>query len=257
MARYVASRGYSSSQSSALAIRAENMLMTPKFIAADIPMFSGLPSSVLAGLERALVWRRVRAGEEIIDRQSESREVFFVVSGKVRVVLYSVSGREITLDDIGPGGHFGELAALDGEPRSASVMAVEASVVASLGDETFRRVVTETPVLALQVMRRLTSVVRASSGRILDLSTLGANNRVHAEILRLARGALRDGEVPAISPIPIHSDLASRVSTTRETVARVMSELSRQGILKREKNALVVLDIKRLESLVDDVRGDL
>lgn len=230
--------------------------MTPKFSAADIPMFSALPPAVLAVLDRAVVWRRFRAGEEIIDRQSESRDVFFVVSGKVRVVLYSISGREITLDDIGPGGHFGELAALDGAPRSASVMAVEASVVASLGDEIFRKVATETPVLALAVMRRLAEVVRASSGRILDLSTLGANNRVHAEILRLARAASRGDGSAMISPIPVHSDLASRVSTTRETVARVMSDLSRQGILKREKNALLVLDVPRLAAIVEDVRGE-
>jgi CRP-like cAMP-binding protein len=231
--------------------------MTPKFSAADIAMFSALPPAALAVLDRAIVWRRFRAGEEIIDRQSETRDVFFVVAGKVRVVLYSVSGREITLDDIGPGGHFGELAALDGAPRSASVMAVEASVVGSVGDETFRKVATETPALALAVMRRLAEVVRTSSGRILDLSTLGANNRVHAEILRLARVAAQNGATSAtISPIPVHSDLASRVSTTRETVARVMSDLSRQGILKREKNALQVLDVPRLAAIVEDVRGE-
>lgn len=230
--------------------------MTPKFTAADIAMFTGLPPAVLAILDRAIVWRRFRAGEEIIDRQSESREVFFVVSGKVRVVLYSVSGREITLDDIGPGGHFGELAALDGEPRSASVMAVDAAVLGCIGDDTFRKLATETPALALAVMRRLAAVVRTSSGRILDLSTLGANNRVHAEILRLARLGAKDAASAAISPIPVHSDLASRVSTTRETVARVMSDLSRQGILKREKNALMVLDVPRLAAIVEDVRGE-
>lgn len=233
------------------------MLMNPRPVVADIPLFSGLPPEVLAGLERTISWRRFRAGDEIIDRQSESREVFFIISGKVRVVLYSVSGREITLDDIGPGGHFGELAAIDGEPRSASVMAVEASLVASLSDEAFRRVVTETPSLALLVMRRLTAVVRASSGRILDLSTVGANNRVHAEILRLARASAAADGIAAISPIPVHSDLASRVSTTRETVARVMGDLARQNILRREKNALVILDLPRLAALVDDARGDV
>ncbi len=231
--------------------------MKPKPTAADVPMFAALPAEVRAGLDRLLVWRRFRAGEEIIDRQSETRDVFFVGEGKVRVVLYSVSGREITLDDIGPGGHFGELAALDGEPRSASVMAVEASLVASLGDEAFRRVATENPDMALSVMRRLAAVVRTSSGRILDLSTLGANNRVHAEVLRLARAAgVRPDGSAEISPIPVHSDMASRVSTTRETVARVMSDLARQGVVKREKSALVVRDVSELVLLVENVRGD-
>ncbi len=231
--------------------------MKSKYLAADVPMFAGLPPAVQAFLDRALVWRRFRAGDEIIDRQSETRDVFFVAEGKVRVVIYSVSGREVTLDDIGPGGHFGELAALDGEPRSASVMAVEPALISSLGDEAFRKVATENPAMALSVMRRLATVVRTSSNRILDLSTLGANNRVHAEVLRLARVAVKrpDGSA-AISPIPVHSDLASRVSTTRETAARVMGDLSRQDILKREKSALVVLDIAKLATLVEDVRGD-
>lgn len=231
--------------------------MKSKPLAADVPMFACLPAEVRSYLDRVLVWRRFRSGEEIIDRQSDSRDVFFVAEGKVRVVLYSVSGREITLDDIGPGGHFGELAALDGEPRSASVMAVEPSLVASLGDEAFRKVATENPAMALSVMRRLAAVVRTSSGRILDLSTLGANNRVHAEVLRLARaaGVAADGSA-AISPIPVHSDMASRVSTTRETVARVMGDLARQGVVIREKSALVVRDVAKLAALVEDVRGD-
>lgn len=231
--------------------------MKPKFAAADVEMFSNLSPEVLARLDRTLAWRRVRAGEEIIDRQSETRDVFFVVAGRVRVVLYSVSGREITLDDIGPGGYFGELAALDGEPRSASVMAMDDSVLASLGDEAFRQVATGTPAIALSLMRRLAAVVRASSGRILDLSTLGANNRVHAEVLRLARLAEPGpDDRRAIRPIPVHSDIASRVSTTRETVARVMSDLAKKGIVKREKGALQVLDIGRLATMVHDMRGD-
>ncbi len=231
--------------------------MKSKPLAADVPMFACLPAEVRSYLDRVLVWRRFRSGEEIIDRQSDSRDVFFVAEGRVRVALYSVSGREITLDDIGPGGHFGELAALDGEPRSASVMAVEPSLAASLGDEAFRKVATENPAMALSVMRRLAAVVRTSSGRILDLSTLGANNRVHAEVLCLARaaGIAADGSA-SISPIPVHSDMASRVSTTRETVARVMGDLARQGVVIREKSALVVRDVAKLATLVEDVRGD-
>ena len=75
-------------------------------------------------------------------------------------------------------------------------------------------------------------------------------------ILRLARAAANGEGKASISPIPVHSDLASRVSTTRETVARVMGDLSRQGILKREKNALLVLDVERLAAIVEDVRGE-
>ena len=78
---------------------------------------------------------------------------------------------------------------------------------------------------------------------------------MHSEILREARAtAADDGNSARISPIPVHADIASRVSTTRETVARVLSDLAKQGLVKREKKALVVTDLKQLEQIVNEVR---
>lgn len=208
-------------------------------------------------LGRTCRWRRYASGEQIIDRSSDSRDVFFVIGGAVRVVIYSLSGREIALDDITAGGVFGELAALDGSPRSASVMAIGETTVASMTADQFLRVLREHPDVALALMRRLATVIRVSGARILDLSTLGANNRVHADLLALCRTAevTREGHA-RIRPIPVHSDIAARVSTTRETVARVLNDLSRQGIVRRDADALVVLDVERLRDLVEEVRGE-
>ncbi|MGB1025203.1 MAG: Crp/Fnr family transcriptional regulator [Rhodospirillaceae bacterium] len=198
-------------------------------------------------------WKRYEAGEQIIDRQSETRDVFFVVSGSVRVVIYSASGREVTLDDIQAGGFFGELAALDGAPRSASVMAVEPTQVACLPPESFLRVLRDHNSIAINVLNRLTAIVRAATDRIVDLSTLGANNRVQGEILRRATEAgIRDDGSALIKPIPVHSEVASRVSTTRETVARVFNDLARKGLLKREQGALVVVDVDALSIMVSE-----
>ena len=69
-----------------------------------------------------------------------------------------------------------------------------------------------------------------------------------------ARNYARDDNTAVIAPIPVHSDIASRVSTTRETVARVFSDLTKQGLIKRGKNELVVLDLERLEKLVENLR---
>lgn len=222
-----------------------------------VPMLASLTADQRVGLARQCRWRRHAAGEQIIDRQSESRDVFFVVSGAVRVVIYSLSGREVALDDIRAGGIFGEVAALDGNPRSASVMAVADTVVASLTHEQFIRLVREHPDFGISVMKRLAGVVRTATTRILDLSTLGANNRVHADLLQLTRGAPVNAQGHVlIRPIPVHSDIAARVSTTRETVARVLNELSRQKVVRRDPDALVVLDVDRLTLLVEEVRGE-
>lgn len=222
-----------------------------------IDMLRGLPDGLRAEAARLCRWKRYAPGEQIIDRESDSRDVYFVVHGAVRIVIYSASGRELTLDDLLTGAFFGELAAIDGLPRSASAMAVHDTLIASLPADQFLRLLSAYPDMTMRVMRRLAAVVRAATERIIDLSTLGANNRVHAELLRLARTAEPDADgYPLLTPIPVHSDIASRVSTTRETVARVMNDLARAGIVKRERNALVVLDLDRLEEMVEAVRGE-
>lgn len=230
---------------------------------AKVGLFAGLDEAERRRIEARCRWRRYQPHESIIDRASESRDVYFIVSGRVRVVNYAASGREISFDDIEAGGVFGELAAIDGGERSANVVALNTTEVASLAPRAFLEVMADHPEVALAVMRRLTRMVRQASHRIMELSTLGAQNRVHAELLRLARDAAGDAEAggpgPAapvqarISPIPVHADLASRVSTTRETVARVLSDLTRAGLLERDRNALVVTDLRRLAELVAQV----
>ncbi|WP_119678284.1 Crp/Fnr family transcriptional regulator [Indioceanicola profundi] len=221
-----------------------------------IDLLQALSPAERANLARQCSWRHFHPHEQIIDRSSESRDVCLIVEGRVRVVNYSLSGREITFDDIDAGGWLGELSAIDNEPRSASIVALTETMVAFMSPRLFQETVTSHPDVAWLVMRRLARIIRQSTGRIMDLSTLGANNRVHAEILRLAKAGKRIGNTAEIVPIPIHSDIASRVSTTRETVARVFSDLARDELVERRGNALVVLDFERLEEMVEDVRGD-
>lgn len=222
---------------------------------ANVEIFSDLDAGNIAKLEQRCSWKRFGRQELIIDRQAESREVYFIVSGKVRVVNYSMSGREVTFDDLVAGSHFGELAALDSQPRSANVVALEPTTVATLTHETFRELLHEQPEVAWSIMVHMAQIIRASTERIMDLSTLGANNRVYAELLRLSKPGNRDDNTATIQPIPIHGDIASRVSTTRETVARVLGELSRTDLVKREDDRLIILDVERLEDMVEQFRG--
>jgi CRP-like cAMP-binding protein len=220
-----------------------------------IEIFSDLDPGEINQLEKRCSWKKFRKQELIIDRQEESREVYFIVNGRVRVVNYSLSGREVTFDDLNAGTSFGELAALDNRPRSANVVALENTTVATLTHETFREHLMQHPEVALRIMVQMARVIRASTERIMDLSTLGANNRVHAELLRLAKPGIRDDQTAVIRPIPIHGDIASRVSTTRETVARVFGDLSRNDLVKRKDDCLIILDVERLTDMVEEFRG--
>lgn len=223
---------------------------------AGIEVLKVMPPAERRRLEQSCRWRRYGAHEQIVDRQGDSSDLCFVVEGRVRVVNYSASGREITLDDIGAGEYFGELAAIDGQPRSANVLTLTACTIASLPRQQFRDMIETHPKIGFLVMERLASMVRHSTERIMDLSTLAANNRVQAELLREARTNMKGENQAEISPIPVHGDIASRVSTTRETVARVLGDLARQGVVERTKDTLIIRDVAQLAQMVEDGRGE-
>lgn len=228
---------------------------------AGIELFKALAPAERQAIERRCRWRSYAEGEQIIDRETDSQDVFFVVAGLTRVVNYSPGGREVSFDEIGEGGVFGELAAIDGRPRSAAVVARTETLAASLSAEAFREVLKASPSVADALLRRLAAVIRESTDRIMDLSTLGAHNRVYAELLREAREAdpkafERGANQARIHPMPVHSAIAARVSTARETVARVLGDLTRKGILEREADALRIRDVNRLTQMVKEFRGD-
>src|SRR5262249_25463001 len=92
---------------------------------AGIELLQSLEPQQLQSVERRCLWRKWRPGEQIIDRETMADDVYFIVRGRARVVDYSSSGsREVVFDKLGEGANFGELAAIDGEPRSANIVAV-------------------------------------------------------------------------------------------------------------------------------------
>lgn len=224
-----------------------------------VRLLESLNAEALERLEKQCRWRRYGATEQILDRDDDNRDVLFVVEGSVRVVNFSLSGREVSYANIPQGGFFGELAAIDGQPRSASVVAIEKCLLATVQPQTFTALLREHPELALEVMRRLARIIRICDDRIMDLSTLGAVQRVYVELLRMGKTDPAGTSALAIYPLPAHKDIAARASTTRETVARVISQLTSATIVERRDKALYILDsvrLKELASRLEEGRGD-
>ncbi len=222
-----------------------------KFTLSDIDLFSGLPGSDLEALSGRCRWRRYAPDQQIIGHQDETTDVYFIASGRVRVTVYSLSGKEVSFRDLGAGKSFGELSAVDGEPRSANVIALTESLLASLPADIFRRILIEHPELATRMMGYLAGLVRKLSDRVVEFSVLAVRNRIHAELLRLARDHGVDGNRAIVSPAPTHANFATRVSTHRERVTRELNALSRDGLLQQRRGKLVVLDVDRLAQLVE------
>ena len=129
-------------------------------------------------------------------------------------------------------------------------------MLAGLERPHFLQLLDDEPRVARRVMQRLASLVRQLSERVVELSTLAVQNRLHGELLRLAREAGGGDNQAGIDPAPHHAELASLISTNREQVTRELNALVRSGVLRKDGRALVLEDAGRLERMVAQVRGD-
>ena len=151
---------------------------------------------------------------------------------------------------------FGEIAALDRGARSAGVESIEPSTIASLTASQFESLLLRDPAVAVATLRHVTAEVRRLSERVLEFSTLAVQNRIHAELLRLAAEARQQQGQALLSPAPSLSDIADRISTHREAVSRELSRLGSTGLLRREGSGLRIVDVARLERLVREAKGE-
>jgi CRP/FNR family transcriptional regulator, cyclic AMP receptor protein len=221
-----------------------------------ITLFSGLPKAAQDDVARYLVLKDYAAETDILAYQDSSTDVHFLVTGKARVIIHAANGRAVVYADMGTGHVFGELAAIDKQPRSASVMALEPSTVATIPASAFNRLLETQPAIALALVRKLTADLRRMVERVLEFSTLNVPGRIQAELLRQADlAALRsNADNVLLSPGPSLADLASRVSTHREAVSRELSHLAGLDLVKREKAGLRVISRERLRELVEDAK---
>lgn len=223
---------------------------------AGIELFEGLDEDELCRLEARCAWQRYRKGQRIIAYGSASQEVYFIVEGAANIVNVSLMGREVAFATVKVGDVVGELSAIDGEARSASVVAIEDTLLAVLPSDRFRELLQKRGEISFRMLRRLAHMVRTGDQRIMELTTLAASQRVYAELLRMAGpdGAVLDRWV--VHPLPPLREIASRVSTTRETVARAMSQLYESGLVRRKGRTLYLQDREKLEAFVKSLQLD-
>jgi CRP/FNR family cyclic AMP-dependent transcriptional regulator len=190
-------------------------------------------------------------GRTILSLGARSTNVYIVLEGRVQVSLFSLGGREVILRDLGEGAIFGEIAAIDDRPRSASVMALSDCSLASINGDTFRAAVTELPAGAMWLARRLTAQVRDLTEKVFELNALQVRSRLHCELLRMCDG---DGR---LEPGTTHAKLASRVGTHREAVTREMGVLVDHRIVEQDRRLIKIVDLPALVQLVRIAAGDM
>ena len=215
-----------------------------------IPLLRGLDDELLNRLASIVRVRSYQRRAYVILKGSVGDEMFFVLHGKLQVVDTSDSGREVGVNMLETGDIFGELSLIDGEPRSASVVAVSESLLAFLPRGEALNLFFHNPLVAERMLRRLAQRLRDVSNYRTLVAIPGAFPRIYALLQQLAKPAA--GGTMVIDNMPTHQQLAIMANASRETVTRALRSLIRQQVLAKEQRRLTIIDPAGLRRAADD-----
>lgn len=204
----------------------------------QVPLFADLDEEDLRPLVDELRPRRYRKGETIFVTGDPGTSLCVIDSGRIKLSLTSVEGREVILDLLGPGEVFGELALLDGLPRSADAVAVESTTLLLLHRDAFLRFLRQRPEVALTLLGVLSRRLRRDAQLVQDAAFLDVPARLARTILRLA---VADERGVSRTPRLSQTDLASATGTTRVTLNKWLGFYAEQGLIRWENSRVTVL----------------
>ena len=212
----------------------------------SVSIFWDLNEDELGHIADKMVAKHFENGNYIFLEDSEGEQCFFVLEGSVKVTRLSKDGREVILAMLNEGDFFGEMSLLDGESRSANVIALEKTKVLTLDRNDFIAVINDYPSIAVQLLKELARRLRKSDRQIASLSLSDAEKRIALCIIRFAdeQGVIQNGKV-SIPKTPIQQDIANMAGTSRERVSRALGLLEKEDLIERNGRELIILDYKK------------
>lgn len=175
-----------------------------------------------------------------------SKTIFLLIKGHVQAFALSIDGRQILVESFAKGSVFGESSLVGEDLTAHEAVAIDAVWASLFATHVFIALMENYSCIALTMSRILTARLQATSRQMIEIATLSAPGRVHAELLRQAR----QGKAMTITPAPVLAEFAVTVRSTRETVSRTISLLEKRGIIRRDKNGLTIIAPHRIEELI-------
>ena len=195
-----------------------------------VPLFSLLTVAQAEVISGAVIKRRFKRGEALVEQGQKSNALFILLTGRARVMTSDSRGREVSLATLAQGDYLGEMSIIDNEPHSATVRAEVQTDVLMLGRAEFARCLTENASMSLVVMRGLVKRLRHADRKIESLALLDVYGRVAHALLDFAV-ADAQGQLLVKDKIS-RQDLAKMVGASREMVSRVMKDLEERGFIE-------------------------
>ncbi len=209
----------------------------------EVPIFSELHEEQIGTIMEMTVRRTFQKNTMIVIEEDSADTLYIIDKGSVKITRLNDEGREVILAILGSSEFFGEMALLDGQGRSANVMALDDTVMFTLTRRDFLDVLNRFPSISIQLLREMTSRLRKSDQQIKSLSLSAAEHRIGIALHRIAEdmGIFKMGQV-VIKRLPYQQDIANMAGTSRETVSRMLKSLEEKGILEREGRRLILKD---------------
>lgn len=204
----------------------------------NIELFEKLSDEELSTLESLAVTRSYPKNSVLINEGDQANAMYFIDSGKVRVYVSDDQGKEFILNTMGEGEYFGELSLLDDEKRSASVITTEKSTFSIIYKDDFTDAILKNPKLALSLLRNLTSRVRQLTENIKTLALQDVYGRIRKTLMGLA---VEQGDIHVVEEKLTQQDIANRIGSSREMVARILKDLQIGGYIESEKKQIRIL----------------
>ncbi len=214
-------------------------------------LFHGLPTAIQNRASQRLVLRQHPAGATLLLEQDWGDCVYLLMQGWVKIVTHNRQGRDITLNILGPGNLFGEMASLESSPRSSDVVTLTPATVGGIPAQDFRDLITTEPQVSFRLAQLLVKRIQQLNRR-LQVRESESSARLADVLLFLAEGQGQVQKGGVLIPNLPHRELGSLCGLTRETVARVLKKLEQEGLLTRpDAEHFYLPDRRKLEALVD------
>ena len=204
-----------------------------------VPLFSMLTEAQAISVADAVVKRRFKRAEMIVEQGKKSNALFILLNGRARVMTADGRGREVILATLRPGDHIGEMSLIDNEPHSATVRAEVQTDVLMLGRAEFARCLPENSSMAYAIMRGLVQRLRHADRKIESLALLDVYGRVARALLEFS---VDEGQGERVIREKIsRQDIAKMVGASREMVSRVMKDLEERGYIHTQEDGSIVI----------------
>jgi len=206
-----------------------------------VPLFYGLSSEAMDNLVQATSRKSYPKDTTLVEENETGETLYMIVTGKVKVTNIGPDGKEVILSVLGPGEFFGEMSLLDDEPRSATVVTMEKTEMISLRRKEFFYLLENNKEILAKLLSTISGRLRHANAQIRSLALLDVLGRIARLFLDLAAKEgrkLLDGSV--VFRRPTHQEIASMVGTSRETVSRMIGDLSREGYIKISGKDIII-----------------